>query len=181
MRFAYADPPYLGCGVKLYGAHHPEAAAWDDPQTHIDLLGRLSDEYPDGWAVSLHLPSLRLYLDNCPDDVRVGAWVKTWHQIRPTTTQFAWEPVIWRGGRKDPKRTPMVRDWLSANATRQRGLPGAKPAEFNRWVADLLNYQDGDTLDDLFPGTGGMGHELAQGVMSFPGLDTGGTGVLDGG
>ena len=24
MRFAYADPPYLGCG-RLYAAHHPEA------------------------------------------------------------------------------------------------------------------------------------------------------------
>lgn len=166
MIFAYADPPYLGCGAKLYGKHHPEAAVWDEPQTHRDLITRLCDEYPDGWAVSLHVPSLALYMDACPDDIRVGAWVKTWHQIRPTTTQHAWEPVIWRGGRKDNKRAPMVRDWLSANATRMRGLPGAKPDEFNRWIADLLNYREGDTLDDLFPGTGGMGLTLAQGVLT---------------
>ena len=166
MNFAYADPPYLGCGSKLYGQFHDDAAIWDDPEAHRLLIARLCDEYPDGWAVSLHAPSLALYLSNAPSDVRVAAWVKTWHQIRPTTVQFAWEPVIWRVGRKDNKRTPMVRDWLSANATRQRGLPGAKPDEFNRWVLDLLNYQDGDTLDDLFPGTGGMARVVAQGVLA---------------
>jgi hypothetical protein len=38
-----------------------------------------------------------------------------------------------------------------------KGLPGAKSDEFNDWVIDLLNFKDGDTLDDIFPGTGGMG------------------------
>jgi hypothetical protein len=38
-----------------------------------------------------------------------------------------------------------------------KGLPGAKSDAFNDWILDLLNYQDGDVLDDLFPGTGGMG------------------------
>ena len=166
MRFAYADPPYLGCGAKLYGAFHNDAAMWDDPQAHIDLVARLCDEYPDGWVVSLHAPSLPVYLSATPPHARVAAWVKTWHQIRPTTVQYAWEPVIWCGGRKDNKRAPMVRDWLAANATRQRGLPGAKPDEFNRWVLDLLNFQEGDTLDDLFPGTHGMAHVLAQGVLA---------------
>lgn len=42
-----------------------------------------------------------------------------------------------------------------------------KPQAFNRWVANLLGYLDGDTLDDLYPGTGGMGRELDQGVMDF--------------
>jgi len=56
MKFAYADPPYLGCG-KLYAAHHPDALDWDDPETHFDLIGRLFDEYPDGWALSCHEPS----------------------------------------------------------------------------------------------------------------------------
>lgn len=165
MIFAYADPPYLGCGKSLYGKHHPEAAVWDDPQTHVDLVTRLVDEYPDGWVLSCNPRDLRMYLDAAPDDVRVGAWCKTWHQIRPTTTQYAWEPVLFIGGRKDNKRTPMVRDWLQANATRQRGLPGAKPDAFNRWVMDLLNYQPGDQLDDLFPGTGGLALVEAQGVL----------------
>jgi hypothetical protein len=59
VKFAYADPPYLGCG-KLYAKHHPEALIWDDPETHRRLIERLVDEYPDGWAMSLHVPSLRV-------------------------------------------------------------------------------------------------------------------------
>lgn len=166
VRFAYADPPYLGCGKALYSAHHPEAAVWDDPATHVALAAQLVDEYPDGWALSCNPRDLAMYLGSLPDDVRVAAWCKSWHQIRPTTVQHSWEPVIWRGGRRDNKRTPMVRDWLVANATRMRGLPGAKPEAFNRWVLDLLNYQDGDELIDLFPGTGGMSAVLAQGVLA---------------
>jgi hypothetical protein len=100
-----------------------------------------------------------------PDDARVGAWVKTWHQIRPTTTQFAWEPVIWRTVHKDNKRSPMVRDWWMGAATRQRGVPWAKPDGVNRWVLDLLGYQQDDTIDDLFPGTRGMERVAAQGVI----------------
>ena len=165
MKFAYADPPYFGCGKSLYGKHHPEASVWDDPQTHIDLAHKLVDEYPDGWVLSLNPRDLKMYLNALPDDVRIGSWVKTFHQIRPTTTQHAWEPVVFRGGRKENKRNPMVRDWIQANATRQRGLPGAKPDTFNRWVLDLLNYQEGDIVDDLFPGTGGLSKVLDQGVL----------------
>jgi hypothetical protein len=162
MKFAYADPPYLGMGKKMYGKLHPEAAIWDDPQAHKDLVTRLMDEYPDGWAISLGTPSLGVYMSAAPSDARVGAWVKTWHQIRPTTTQFAWEPVIWRGGRKDNKRSPMVRDWHQGNAARGQGLQGSKPPDFNRWILDLLNYQPGDELDDLFPGTNGMTRETQK-------------------
>lgn len=169
MRFAYADPPYFGCGKSHYGEHHPDAAVWDDRQTHLDLICRLVSEYPDGWALSCNPRDLAWLLPACPDDVRVAAWCKTWHQIRPTTTQFAWEPVIWRTERKDPKRSPMVRDWMAGAVTRQTGLRGAKPQAFNRWVLDLLGYQDGDTLDDLFPGTAGMEATLAAQPLDFGG------------
>lgn len=165
MRFAYADPPYFGCGKALYANHHDEAAIWDTENAHFELVARLVDEFPDGWALSCNPRDLLMYLSVCPDDVRIGAWCKTWHQIRPTTTQFAWEPVIWRGGRKDNKRSPMVRDWLMANATKQRGLPGAKPDEFNRWILDLFNFKHGDVLVDLFPGTNGMQKVIDQGVL----------------
>ncbi len=168
MRFAYADPPYYGCGASHYGEHHPEAARWDDQQTHVDLLTRLIDEYPDGWALSCNPRDLAWLLPVVPHDTRVAAWCKTWHQIRPTTVQFAWEPVIFRGGRKDPKRTPMVRDWFACAVTRQRGLKGAKPTEFNQWVCDLLNYRSAeDTLDDLFPGTAGMSRTLDAPPLDF--------------
>ena len=156
MRFAYADPPYHRMGKKLYGPHHEQANIWDDKQTHLDLVQLLTDEYPDGWALSCNPKDLNWLLPYVPEDCRTAVWTKTWHQIRPTSTQYAWEPVIFRTTKKDPKR-PMVRDWISGAATRQKGLPGAKPHYFNLWILDLLIYNhDEDTLDDLFPGTGGM-------------------------
>lgn len=163
MRFAYADPPYLGMGKK-YADLHPEALIWDDPQSHVDLVHRLIDEFPDGWAVSLSAPSLALYLSACPDDVRVGVWAKTFHQIRVNVAiQYAWEPIIWRGGRKDTPVKPMIRDWHSgviAKQSMKRGLFGGKPIHFNSYILDLLQYKLGDELVDLFPGSGGMAEAI---------------------
>ena len=166
MRFAYADPPYFGQGKKDYGHRHAEAGVWDKAAAHLDLAGRLVDDYPDGWALSCNPKDLRMYLPALPTDVRVAAWVKTYHQVwGHITTQYAWEPVIFRGGRVIKGRNPMVRDWCSADVARGTGFKGAKSIAFNRWVLDLLGYQDGDTVDDLFPGTGSMGKTLAQGVL----------------
>jgi hypothetical protein len=158
MRFAYADPPYHRMGKKMYSPFHPEASVWDDPQTHLDLIGRLVEHYPDGWALSCNPADLRWLLPACPETARIAAWTKTFFQIRPlATVQYAWEPVIFVGGRKVPNRKPMVRDWLSCARHMRKGLPGAKPDAFNRWVLDLLGYDAGlDEIDDLFPGTGGM-------------------------
>src|SRR4051794_4141650 len=99
MRFAYADPPYLGCG-SLYDKHHVRARDWDDPETHRALVARLMDEYPDGWAMSLSSPSMRTILPMCPSDSRVAAWVKPFAIFKPNVNPgYAWEPVIFRGGR----------------------------------------------------------------------------------
>lgn len=165
MRFAYADPPYLEC-AKMYRDHHPEAMIWNDPETHRRLVERLSDEWPDGWALSLHVPSLQTILAFCPTDVRIGAACKVFHQYRPTSVQWAWEPVIWRGGRAIPGRKPFVRDWLSFHIGPRSptidGIIGGKPFAFSRWIFDLLGAQRGDTLDDLFPGTGAVGAAWAE-------------------
>lgn len=56
----------------------------------------------------------------------------------------------------------MVRDWLSCAVTRKKGLPGAKPDAFNDWILLLLNYEKGDQLDDLFPGTNGMASAIER-------------------
>ena len=166
MKFAYADPPYHRMGKKLYGKLHAEASIWDDQQTHIDLIGRLCDEYPDGWALSCNPKDLNWLLPHIPPECRVAVWTKTFHQIRPTSTQFAWEPVIWHTTKKDPKR-PMIRDWISGPATRMKGTPGAKPHYFNRWILDLLIYNsEEDTLDDLFPGSNGMAQALSEQKLS---------------
>lgn len=157
MKFAYADPPYLGCGA-LYAAHHPDALDWNDPEHHRRLILRLRDEYPDGWALSLSSPSLQTILQFCPADIRVGAWVKPFASFKPNVNPaYAWEPVIFRGGRKHDRYDPTVRDWHSENITLKKGLTGAKPPGFCAWVIRLLNATAGDEFDDLFPGTNAFG------------------------
>ena len=162
MKFAYADPPYHNMGKRLYGKLHEQASIWDEKQTHLDLIDTLQSQYPDGWALSCNPRDLAWLLPVMPQDARIAVWTKTYHQIRPTSTQYAWEPVIWRTVKKDPKR-PIVRDWISGAVTRQRGTPGAKPHYFNRWILDLLVFDDQtDTLDDLFPGSNGMALALTE-------------------
>lgn len=157
MRLAYADPPYLGCG-RLYTAHHPDALDWDNIETHAALIARLVSEFPDGWAMSLSSPSLRAILPLCPDGVRVASWVKPFAAFKPNVpVAYAWEPVIFTGGRKRGRDADTVRDWCAENITLQKGLTGAKPPGFCRWVLDLLGWSAEDELDDLFPGTGIMG------------------------
>jgi hypothetical protein len=153
MKFAYADPPYLGCG-KLYAAHHPDALDWDDVQMHYRLIDRLFDEYPDGWVLSCHEPSLHLLRTYAARDCRTGIWVKPFAVFKPNVNPaYAWEPVIWHGGRKHARYDECVRNWVSANIRMQTGLTGSKPRAFCRWVIRLLNAQPGDQFDDLFPGT----------------------------
>jgi hypothetical protein len=156
MRFAYADPPYFGQGRKRYAQYHPDAAVWDDKQTHLDLVAQLYTQFPNGWALSCNPADLSWIMPTCYD-ARVTAWCKTFHQIRPlASVQYAWEPVIVYGGRKVPNRKPMVRDWMACARTMRKGLVGAKPAAFNAWVLQMLGFQHGDEMVDLFPGTGGM-------------------------
>lgn len=157
MKCAYADPPYLGCG-KMYVAYHTDALAWDDPETHRALIERLCAEYSDGWAMSLSSPSLKTIIPMCPDDCRVSAWVKPFAVFRPNVgVAYAWEPVIWRGGRRRTREQNTVRDWVSENITLKRGLTGAKPRGFARWIFEILNLQQGDEFEDLFPGTNAVG------------------------
>lgn len=164
MRFAYADPPYLGCGK--YYPEHPDSRDWDDPQTHHALIIRLDLDY-DGWAYSASSTSLYDILPMCPPDVRIAAWVKPFAAYkRNVRIAYTWEPVIFKPGRDSSRDgAPVGRDHLSQVITLKRGLTGAKPPQFCRWVLDLLGYVDGDTVDDLFPGTGVFGTVLAQGVL----------------
>lgn len=155
LRFAYADPPYLGCAMKLYGD-----PTYDDPQAHRVLLERLSDEFPDGWAYSLSSPTLHTLLPMCPPDVRVSAWVKPFCVFKPNVNPaYAWEPVIWRGGRtKRSRKEDTIRDYHSEEITLRRGTPGAKPPGFVTWIVQLLgaDVRKGDTITDIFHGSGAM-------------------------
>jgi hypothetical protein len=164
MKFAYADPPYLGCGNR-YLDNHPAALDWNDAQTHFNLIRRLCDEYPDGWGLSASSPSLRVLLPECPAEARVGSWVKPFAVFRPNVgVAYAWEPVIFCGGRRISREEATVRDWVSCPITLERGLVGAKPRDFCWWIFSVLNAQVGDTLDDLFPGTNAVGAAWAEWV-----------------
>lgn len=175
MKFAYADPPYLGC-CGLYGHDHgTDGGCWDEPDTHERLLVRLWTDFPDGWALScssssLIAMSMLVNRTSILGDLRprVGAWVKPFcafkRGVRPC---FAWEPVIYCSRRNPPHQrheppqkggkqtTP--KDFHAASITLKRGLTGAKPESFARWVFDLLNVQPGDEMVDCFPGTGVIG------------------------
>lgn len=171
MRFAYADPPYLGC-AHFYAGMHPEAMSWDDPETHRALVERLCDEYPDGWAMSLHEPSLRTILPMCPKDCRTMPWVKPFASFKPGVgVAYAWEPVIVRGGRKRTRQQRTVRDWCAVNITLRRGFTGAKPDKLIAWLFDVLNVQPGDTVDDLFPGSGAVTRAIAARLDVRPPLE----------
>lgn len=166
MRFAYADPPYLGC-CKLYDHDHgDDGRCWDEPGTHQLLIERLCSEFPDGWALSATSGSLRTILPMCPDDVRVGAWCKSFCAFKKgTRPAYAWEPMLfWRGrnpgaGHKHAPpakggRQTTPKDFIVEPITMRRGFTGAKPAPVIRWVLDLLNAQPGDEVVDIYAGSG---------------------------
>ena len=178
---AYADPPYLGC-CRLYDHHHgTDERCWDDIETHRLLIEHLGNDFPDGWAMSLSSTSLRAILPLCPPDVRIASWCKTFGAfkkgVRPA---YMWEPVIFRGGRNPSsgfKHLPPEKggkqntpkdfheaqyDALLAPITLRKGLTGAKPESFCRWVLDLLGARPGDFITDLYPGTGVMGRTVGK-------------------
>ncbi len=156
MKMAYADPPYLGLAEKFYGDLHPEAAVYDRPETHKLLIERLSDEY-DAWALSMATTTLRLMLPWCPEDVRIGAWVKPFASFKMNVTHaYAWEPVLFRLNRKRTREQGTWRDFIAEPITLQRGFRGAKPEKVCYWIFEGLNLQEGDEFNDLFPGSGAV-------------------------
>lgn len=170
VKFAYADPPYLGC-CGLYDHRHEDPwGCWDELSTHQALLDYLTEF--DGWAYSLTSVSLP---DICGLPLRrpyrIGSWQKTFAAYKKNVRiAYAWEPVLFKPGRdssKDgaPVGRDILRDVIAEPITMKKGLTGAKPERFCRWILDLLGYQDDDELVDIFPGTGMMDRVLAQGRL----------------
>ena len=148
MKFAYADPPYIGQAKKHYDSEEVD---------HEELVSRLVRDYPDGWALSCSSPSLRFLLPLCPEETRVMAWAKPFCSFKPNVNPaYAWEPILVCGGRRRTREQLTVRDWVSVNITLRRGLSGAKPDEFCYWLFEVLNLQPDDTFNDLYPGTGAV-------------------------
>jgi hypothetical protein len=160
VKFAYADPPYLGC-CKRYDHFHPDGRCWDDLETHRLLIERLCTEFPEAWALSLSAPALKPILALCPGGVRVCPWVKPFASFKPGVNPgYCWEPVIFWGGRTAKERggrtAPTIRDYHSANITLQKGLVGAKPPSFCAWLFDVFGARAGDEFHDIYAGTGGV-------------------------
>jgi hypothetical protein len=154
VKFAYADPPYYGC-ASLY-RDHPDAARWDTLDAHRELIADLS--VYDGWALSMTSSNLHDLLPLCPRTARIAAWTKPFAAFKKNVNPgYTWEPVVFVNGRKRPLPEATVKDHIAASITLQRGLTGAKPEEFCRWILDLIGWRPGDQMDDLFPGTGVMG------------------------
>lgn len=157
-RLAYADPPYPGLAAKYY-RHEPSFAGEVD---HAELIERLVSEY-DGWALSTSAKALRDVLPLCPKEARVCAWMKAiGASVRTRGIHNTWEPLIVVPARS---QRPGVRDYLYAQPARGGGeLPGRKPIAFCGWMFALLGAAAGDSLDDLFPGTGIVQAAWAQAI-----------------
>jgi hypothetical protein len=131
---------------------HPDYGGEVD---HAELIARLAGY--DGWA----LPAV---LAPCPPGVRVAAWHRG---VRPTRSRWplhAWEPVIYSGGRQLDTGVRCADSILCGVApldTLPGRVIGAKPAAVCRWIFTLLGAAPGDTLDDLFPGSGAVGRAWA--------------------
>lgn len=156
VRFAYADPPYLGQAKRHY-AGHPDYAG---EVNHAALIARLRKEF-DGWALSCSMRSLSTLLGIAPDDVLVLAWVKPISPPMGDRRIYSWEPVILSGGRRpsSPTRTHLI---ASPPQFTFRPKPtghviGEKPWEFSRWLFQAAGLTSDDEFVDLFPGSGAVG------------------------
>lgn len=166
LRLGYADPPYPGLAQRYY-----QCAEVD----HAELIARLMRDYPHGWALSTSRDALRgAFPDSgapdgvlalCPPDVRVCVWVKPHRSVRSRWPHNDWEPLIVYGGR--PRLEGVAPDlcdvlvWGGRQHSHPKALVGMKPAAFCEWMFRQLGAQAGDTLDDLFPGSGAVGRAWA--------------------
>jgi hypothetical protein len=176
MRFAYADPPYPRMAKKHYEDHPDYAGEVDHPA----LIERLTDEYPDGWALSTNPGELRWLLPLVPERHRVLSWRKpfaAWK--RNHWPAYAWEPVILVGGRTLYGTQETPRDWyesppddVAVSIAMRKGLSGAKPLGFCLWLFACAGLRPDDEFVDLFAGTEGVSEAwatyCAQTALAFP-------------
>lgn len=173
MRLAYADPPYPGLAARYYRNHSDYAGEVD----MVALLSQLATY--DGWALSTSARALPDVLALCVAQdlrVRVAAWIRLPRPHMTARLLNGWEPVVFAGGRNVVSGSAQITDVLLGVVPRRRPtLPtsviGMKPPLFAVWVFDLLGASRGDTLSDLFPGSGIVGRTwlMYQGAdMSWP-------------
>jgi hypothetical protein len=154
-RLAYADPPYPG-KAHLYR----DQASYAGEVDHAELLRTLATY--DGWALHTSARALPMVLNLAAAEgqaPRVAAWLRGARPHARARVVSAWEPVLYV-----PARTVVsgsarpIPDALAAASRRRPTLPGAvigmKPPAVAAWVFQLLGAEPGDSLDDLYPGSG---------------------------
>lgn len=188
---AIADPPYppfIGTGgrknraSRWYGTGqrgvadrpadvHPEADEWDDPARHRRLLEELMDT-SDGWAIATSPDGIAAY-GPLPSACRLMAWVRPNAQPGAHRLRSLWEPVILyppEGRRSNRGGVGSIPDVLTAPVPRGR-FRGAKPAEWTHWVLAAMTYRPGDSVIDMFPGSGAV----TRAIETYPhGLESDG-------
>jgi hypothetical protein len=154
-RIGYADPPYPGC-AHLY-ADHPDYAGEVD---HAALIARLEADF-DGWVLHTHVPGIPILAPLLPIGVRWGAWVKTFAAFKKGVyPAYAWEPVIFKQARRLDGHFGSDgftrRDWIACPMSLRSTVIGAKPEAVCHWCFEIVGAEKGDTLVDLFPGSGAV-------------------------
>jgi hypothetical protein len=160
LRLAYADPPYPGLARRYYGCEEVD---------HRELVERLERDFPDGWALSTSADALldvgaiiraALGPDRARADVRVAAWVRGSRAGKCIGSRNAWEPLfICRGRRRLLQPDEALDDvlvWGGRQHSHPDALVGMKSAAFCEWMFRQLGAEPGDTLVDLFRGSGAV-------------------------
>lgn len=147
MKFAYADPPYVGQSKKHYNGLEVN---------HRILINVLCESY-DSWALSLHVNSLKNILNICPEKVRLLSWCKPFatfkKNVNPT---YSWEPVILFNPRSRGMNKRFIHDHLSCSPQLASKIIGQKPKNFCYWLFECLGMESEDEFFDIFPGSGAV-------------------------
>ena len=179
MKFAIADPPYLGRASTWYGSsmrksqkgklfggtanvgfkpadYHPEAFKWDLLETHKLLIDKLESEY-DGFAVAMAHDNLQKLISYFRPNIKIMIWHK-WSIPSRARVQNRFEPVAIRipKTRKGAIKGKTMNDILTYKTKTNQGFTGAKPLAWTEWVLNAMGVQTGDSVDDLFNGSGSV-------------------------
>lgn len=188
MKFAIADPPYLGRAAIWYGetmrhsqkgqAHggsasvgfkpadyHENAHEWDNIETHKNLIDMLEKKY-DGFALAMAHDNLQKLIPYFRPNIKIMIWNK-WSVPSRARVQNRYEPVAIRipKNRKGAVKGQTMTDVLIHKTRPAQGFTGAKPMFWTYWVLEALGVKKGDVVEDLFNGSG-MVNDAINNYMS---------------
>lgn len=155
MCFGFLDPPYPGKAWM-----YKDQPSYKGEVDHVRLIAEAEAKY-DGFALSTSAAALVDVLPMFKRKFHVCAWCKL-NGISGKTygIQSAWEPLIVVPGRE---LRPGKRDWFAAHPARGGGdLVGRKSSKYCVWMFGVLGMVPGDSLEDLFPGSGIVGRAWAE-------------------